>query len=60
MQHAAKLIENGFLAESTIEALAGECGFTSRSAFGKTFKSIIGETPSEYAAQFQLILSFND
>lgn len=60
MEYAAKLIEEGFLSESTIEALAWECGFTSRSAFGKTFKSIIGESPSEYAAKFQLTLSFND
>jgi AraC-like DNA-binding protein len=60
MEYAAKLIEEGFLSESTIEALAWECGFTSRSAFGKTFKSIIGETPSEFATKFQLTFSFND
>lgn len=54
MEHAVKLIQEGFLCESTIEALAWECGFVSRSAFSKTFKNLIGENPSDYAAKFQL------
>ncbi|QEK52339.1 helix-turn-helix transcriptional regulator [Pedobacter aquae] len=54
MEHAIKLIQEGFLCESTIEALAWECGFVSRSAFSKTFKAVIGDNPSDYAAKFQL------
>jgi AraC-like DNA-binding protein len=53
MQHAVKLIEEGFLVESTIEALASECGFTSRSAFSKTFKAIIGQNPKDYFLEVQ-------
>ena len=57
MEHAAKLIEKGFLIVNTIEALTQECGFSSRSAFSKTFKSIIGENPSDYSLRFQMAVS---
>ncbi len=32
----------------TLEAIATECGFSSRSTFIKNFKEITGQTPSEY------------
>lgn len=53
MEHAAKLIEDGFLVNSTTEGLALECGFISRSAFSKTFKTFKGVNPSEYSIKFQ-------
>lgn len=48
MEHAKKLIEDGYLENNTIEALANECGFTSRTSFSKTFKSFVEVSPSEY------------
>ncbi|MCK0192634.1 helix-turn-helix domain-containing protein [Arenibacter sp. F20364] len=48
MDHAAKLIRDGFLDSSTMEALAWECGFASRSSFSKAFKGATGLSPSEY------------
>lgn len=59
MKHAAQLIKEGFLLTSTIEALTIECGFTSRSAFSKTFKLVIGENPSDYSSKFQKTLPNN-
>jgi AraC-like DNA-binding protein len=53
MQYAVKLIEEGFLVKSTIEALASECGFASRSAFSKTFKAIVGQNPKDYFLEVQ-------
>ncbi|MGI0106650.1 helix-turn-helix domain-containing protein [Salinimicrobium sp. WS361] len=50
MEHAKQLIENGYLESNTIEALASECGFTSRTSFSKTFKTLVEVSPSEYAA----------
>lgn len=49
MEYAKNLIENDFLDMNTIEALAGECGFASRSSFSKVFKYATGVNPSEYA-----------
>ncbi|MDT0691891.1 AraC family transcriptional regulator [Salegentibacter sp. F188] len=49
MDHAKKLIENGYLQNNTIEALAGECGFASRTSFSKAFKSATDVSPSQYA-----------
>ena len=49
MEHAKKLIEHGYLENNTIEALAHKCGFTSRTSFSKTFKSLVNVSPSEYA-----------
>ena len=49
MDHAKHLIENGFLENNTVGALADECGFASRTSFSKTFKSLIDVSPSEYA-----------
>ncbi len=49
MDHAKNLIANGYLHNNTIEALAQECGFTSRTSFSKIFKSNLEVSPSEYA-----------
>ena len=49
MDHARNLIANGYLQNNTIEALAQECGFTSRTSFSKIFKSNLDVSPSEYA-----------
>jgi AraC-like DNA-binding protein len=35
----------------TLEAIAGECGFQSRSTFIRAFKNVTGKTPSEYVAE---------
>lgn len=48
IQNAIGLIENGFLKVNTLEALAAEIGFSSYSAFFKSFKSVIGISPKEY------------
>ncbi len=48
IQKGIALIENGFLKVNTIESLAEETGFSSYSAFFKSFKGIIGFSPKEY------------
>lgn len=48
MEYAKKMILSGYLDQNTIEALAWKCGFSSRSAFTKTFKSFTNCNPSEY------------
>lgn len=48
MQKAIELIRAGYFQQNTIEALAWKCGFSSRSAFTKTFKSFTGVNPSEF------------
>jgi AraC-like DNA-binding protein len=48
MEHAKKLINDGFLDNNTMDALAWECGFASRSAFSKTFKNVTDHSPSEF------------
>lgn len=35
----------------TLEAIAGECGFQSRTTFIRAFKNVTGKTPSEYIAE---------
>ena len=49
MEYAKKLIEDGYLQNNTIEALAGECGFASRTSFSKAFKTATDVSPSQYA-----------
>ncbi len=51
MERAKKLIKEGFLETNTMEALAWECGFASRSSFSKAFKNTMALNPSEYALQ---------
>ncbi|MCY2688595.1 helix-turn-helix domain-containing protein [Salinimicrobium sp. TH3] len=53
MDHAKKLIEDGYLQNNTIEALAGECGFASRTSFSKAFKSATDVSPSQYVLDIQ-------
>lgn len=48
MEYAKKLIEEGFLDTNTLEALAWECGFASRSSFSKIFKNVTNYSPSDY------------
>lgn len=45
------LIDGGYLATNTIEALAWECGFASRSGFSKTFKNQTNQSISEYVSK---------
>lgn len=49
MKNAQELIEQGFLENNTIEALANECGFSSRTSFSRIFKEFVGFSPREYA-----------
>ncbi|SKB77199.1 Helix-turn-helix domain-containing protein [Salegentibacter holothuriorum] len=48
MEHAKKLIEDGYLEQNTIEALASECGFANRTSFSKAFKVQENVSPSQY------------
>lgn len=48
IQRSIILINEGFLKESTFDSLATEIGFSSYSAFFKSFKNIIGKSPQEY------------
>ncbi|NKI27975.1 helix-turn-helix transcriptional regulator [Arenibacter sp. 6A1] len=48
MEHAKCLMDNGFLEHNTMDALAEECGFASRSSFSKAFKNLMDLSPSEY------------
>jgi AraC-like DNA-binding protein len=48
VDYSKDLMAKGFLEQSTIEALAQECGFGDRSSFSKTFKTITSHSPSEY------------
>ena len=48
MVKASYLIESGYLKENTVESLANELGYNSRSAFFTKFKAINGYSPSKY------------
>jgi len=48
IQKTILLIEEGYLKKDTMESLASVAGFTSYSAFFKSFKSITGMSPQEY------------
>ena len=48
MIKASYLIESGYLKENTVENLANELGYNSRSAFFTKFKAINGYSPSQY------------
>jgi len=49
INYACTQLENGFLKNSTVEALATKCGFKSRSAFSKVFKEATGMSPADYS-----------
>ena len=53
MEHAKKLIQNGFLQNNSMEALAAECGFGNRSSFSKAFKNAVELSPSEYILEIR-------
>ncbi len=48
IQKTILLIEQGYLKSNTLESLASKTGFSSYSAFFKSFKSITGMSPQEY------------
>ena len=48
INHSISLIENSFLDNYSIEALAKECGFKSKTTFYRAFKSKTGKTPLSY------------
>lgn len=48
VEEALRLIKSGKLEEITVEALAKEAGFKSKSTFNKTFKEYTGTTPTRY------------
>ncbi|MGY5851454.1 helix-turn-helix domain-containing protein [Salegentibacter sp. F14] len=48
-QHAKNLIEEGYLENNTIDALAEECGYATRTSFSKAFKNVTEVSPSQYA-----------
>ena len=52
-EHAKKLIEDGFLENNTIDALAEECGYATRTSFSKAFKNVVEVSPSHYALDFK-------
>jgi AraC-like DNA-binding protein len=47
--YAIQCINEGYLTLHTVEGLANECGFTSRSRFSVVFKAVTDFTPKEYA-----------
>jgi AraC-like DNA-binding protein len=49
---ATKLLENGYLNDHKIEALATLVGFTSYNTFSIAFKNITGVTTQEYVKRF--------
>jgi AraC-like DNA-binding protein len=50
INYAKKLIEKGYLENNTIDALAEECGYANRTSFSKSFKSLVGMSPSQYSS----------
>jgi AraC-like DNA-binding protein len=48
IREAEKLLLNPDMNNLTVEEIAEEVGYNSKSAFNKTFKKITGKTPSEY------------
>ncbi|NBU34966.1 MAG: AraC family transcriptional regulator [Bacteroidetes bacterium] len=47
--YAIHCINEGYLKLHTVEGLANECGFNSRSRFSVVFKAVTHYTPKEYA-----------
>lgn len=52
INYSISLIENSFLDDYSIEALAKECGFKSKTTFYRAFKAITGKTPSVYLKNY--------
>ncbi|MEX2567689.1 MAG: AraC family transcriptional regulator [Cyclobacteriaceae bacterium] len=53
INHAVHLIEQGYLDDFTLEALAEQSGFNSRITFFNAFKKEMGTSPSEFWKSFQ-------
>ena len=51
VEEALRLIQAGNLKQITVEALAKEAGFKSKSTFNKVFKQYTGTTPTRYRDQ---------
>lgn len=49
IRHAVELIDQGTSQRLTLEAIARECGYVSRTNFLTHFKKVVGVTPTEYA-----------
>ena len=50
VDHACKLLSEGFKQKLTLEAIGLECGFGSRTNFYNVFKKVTGKTPAKYYA----------
>jgi AraC-like DNA-binding protein len=48
IEYAVKLLQQGDYKNQTLEAIANKAGFATQNTFIRTFKRIIGKTPSEY------------
>ena len=48
INYSIDLIQNSYLDDYSIEALAKECGFKSKTTFYRAFKTKTGETPLSY------------
>jgi AraC-like DNA-binding protein len=59
IQKSTILISEGYLKVNTFESLATEVGFSTYSAFFKSFKSIIGVSPQEYYSQIKTATDYS-
>ena len=48
IEYAVKLLQQGDYKNQTLEAISNKAGFATQNTFIRTFKRIIGKTPSEY------------
>ena len=48
IQYAVQLINDGALAQTTLETIAARVGFASQNTFIRAFKNEVGQTPREY------------
>ncbi|MBW7674181.1 helix-turn-helix domain-containing protein [Chryseobacterium chendengshani] len=56
IEESKELLLNPLYEHYTIEAIARESGFNSKSTFNKVFRDIMGQTPSEYIKQQKIWL----
>ncbi len=48
VEFACRLLREGKSQDQTLEAIAAACGFGSKATFNRSFRQILGMTPSEY------------
>ena len=48
IEFACRLLQEGKSQDQTLEAIAAACGFGSKATFNRSFRQILGMTPSEY------------